>query len=133
MEGKNYNTDDRWYISPSHLLFVHDSDDQTFQHATGNAAVAMAITPAVIFELQQVTIHLAAVGGAAAGNLTITCDSGTNLVYDVNLLTQSMVSVQDYVYQPARPLRFEAGDHIDIVWANPNGIVYGITAVWTVH
>ena len=133
VENKNYNTDDRVYISPTHQMSVHTTDDQTFVETTGAVAVNIAVAPGAVFDLEQVTIHLSAVGGAAAGNLTITCDSGTAAVYDVNLLTQSMVAVQDYVYQPARPLRFQAGDVIDIVWANPNSVTYGITAVWTTH
>lgn len=133
VELKNHNTDDRAYITATHLLYVHESDDQVFTEATGAGAIAVAVTPGVAFDLEQITLHLSAVGGAAAGNLTVTCDSGTAAAYDVNLVTQDMVAVQNLVYQPTRPLRFQDGDEIDIAWANPNSVTYGLTIVYSVH
>ena len=87
----------------------------------------------MVYDLQQIDYHGSAVGGAAAGDLTITRDSGTAAAYDVNYLTQDMVAVDDILYMPVRPIRLQAGDEIDIVWANPNSITWAVTIVWTVH
>lgn len=131
VEGKNYNTDDRWYISPAHRLFVHESPAMTVVSATGAAAVAMVVNPAVEAKIEQMIIHLSAAG--AAGDLTVTLDNGTGAAYDAILLTQSMVSVVDYVWIPARSIYLKATDHLDIVWANASNRTYGIEVVWSAH
>ena len=129
VEIKNATTDDRAIVSATGMLTVHNTEDTTVAIATGNAAVAMAINPAVAFRLERVSIHLSAAG--AAGNLTITQDAGAGGVYDTILLTQDMTSVVDYVWQPTRPYKFIATDHIDIVWANASTRTYGIQVIWS--
>lgn len=94
--------------------------------ATGNAAVAAVVAPAIAFELKCVRIHLSAAGGA--GNLTITIDSSAGAAYDTVVLTQDMTAITDLVWQPNRPIECTyPGTHIDIVWANAANRDYGIT------
>lgn len=92
--------------------------------ATGAAAVSMTVNPAKAWQLEEVRIHLSAVG--AAGNLTITIDANAGTAYDVVLLTQDMTSITDLVWQPDRPIKFENGDKIVIAWANGSTRTYGI-------
>lgn len=100
-----------------------------FARATGAAAVAMTVAPAVKWALREVRIHLSAAGGA--GNLTITVDSGTNAVYDTILLTQDMTAIADLAWQPDFPMIFDANDEIDIAWANAGKKTYGIEVVYS--
>jgi len=131
VEIKNHNTDDRAYISPSHQLSVHETDDQTFDAESNNAAINRTISPGVAFDLEQFHIHLSAAGNA--GDLTITLDANSGATYDVVILTQDMTAVTDFVWQPTRPLRFEAGDSLVIQWANAAARTYGMTTVYTTH
>ena len=106
---------------------------------TGAAAIAGLVAPARQFQLEEVQLHCDAVGGAGTGDLTITLDGGAvAAVYDTILLTQAMVAVQNFVWVPARPMRFTftdgtagGSDHIDIDWDNANGVTYGLTVIYS--
>jgi hypothetical protein len=97
-------------------------------NATGALAIATTLAPAQSFRLKEVRIHLSAVGGA--GNFTATVDAVNGAAYDLNIITQDMTAVVDYIWQPDTPLQFEAGDEIDFAWANANGRTYGLTVVY---
>jgi len=131
VEIKNHNTDDRAYISPSHLLYVHESTDMTPVLATGAGAVAMEVNPGVAAKIEQMTLHLSAAGGA--GNLTITIDKGAGAAYDTVILTLEMTTVEDYLWIPPRPVYLGATDHLDIAWANASSRTYGIEVHWSAH
>jgi len=131
VELKNYGSDDRVFVSATHLLYVHHTDDQTFVTATGSSAVAMVVNPQVDADLQQVAIHLDAVG--ASGTLTIVNDNGAGAAYDTTLLSIDMTAVQNYLWIPARPFRLKATDKLNITWANAGGKTYGIEVVWSKH
>jgi hypothetical protein len=97
-------------------------------NATGAVAVATTLAPAQSFRLKEVRIHLSAAGGA--GNFTATVDAMNGAAYDLNIITQDMTAVVDYVWQPDTPLQFEAGDEIDFAWANAGTKTYGLTVVY---
>lgn len=94
------------------------------ERATGTAAIAKTIAPGRAFQLLEVRVHLSAAGGA--GNFTINHDSGNGSAYDVNIATQDMTAVTDYIFQPDIPMHFDSGDEIDIAWANAGGKTYGL-------
>ncbi|MES0334737.1 MAG: hypothetical protein SFH39_00045 [Candidatus Magnetobacterium sp. LHC-1] len=99
--------------------------------ATGAAAVAMTVTnprPGHKWQLKEVRVHLSAVG--TAGNLTVTIDSGTNVVYDTVLKTQDMTSITDMYWQPEKPIILDSTDEIDIAWANSGTKTYGVEVVY---
>jgi len=98
------------------------------QNATGAAAVATTLAPGASFRLREVRIKLSAVG--AAGNLTITVDAGAGAAYDVNLLTQDMTAVTNFVWVPDTQMQFASTDEIDFVWANASTRTYGLTIVY---
>ena len=100
------------------------------QRATGSAAIAMTIAPGQPFQIDEVRVHLNAVGGATE-NLTITLDSGTSAVYDTVLLTQAMAAASDVVWKPDRPYIFNATDEVDIAYANTNTRTYGVEVIYS--
>jgi len=100
------------------------------QRATGAAAVDVTLSPGIAFQVEEIRIHLSAVGGAAE-NLVVASDSGVLAAYDTTFLTQDMAAVQDIVWQPTRPLLFSANDEIDITYANTNTRTYGLEIYWT--
>jgi hypothetical protein len=97
-------------------------------NATGTVAIATTLVPAQAFRLKEVRIHLSAAGGA--GNFTATVDANAGTAYDLNIITQDMTAVVDFIWQPDTPLQFESGDEIDFAWANANGRTYGLTVVY---
>jgi hypothetical protein len=94
--------------------------------ATGSAAVSLEVAPGSAWQLEDVRVHLNAVGGA--GSLTITADAGAGEAYDVVLASQDMTAAADYVYLPTRPLVFDADDKVVIAWENAGGKTYGVEA-----
>jgi hypothetical protein len=95
---------------------------------TGVVAIATTLAPAQSFRLKEVRVHLSAAGGA--GNFTATVDAINGAAYDLNIITQDMTAVVDYIWQPDTSLQFEPGDEIDFAWANANGRTYGLTIVY---
>ena len=82
----------------------------------------------VDFKIIEVRIHLSGVG--VAGNLTITVDSDVGAEYDINLVTQDMSLVQDFIWRPAPRALFQAGEVVNIAWANANSLTYGLEVIW---
>jgi hypothetical protein len=95
--------------------------------ATGSAALSKIVEPGRAWQLEEIRIHLDAVGGA--GNLTATLDAAAGAEYDAVILTQDMTAVTDLVYVPDRPITFEKGDKLVIAWANAGGKTYGLEVV----
>lgn len=92
--------------------------------ATGSAALSATLAPGRAFQLLEVRIHLSAAGGA--GNFTATVDANAGAPYDLNIITQDMTAVTDFVWQPDYPMHFDSGDKIDFAWTNAGGKTYGL-------
>jgi len=99
-----------------------------FSRSTGALAIASSVAPKQSFQLEEVRVHLSGVGGA--GDLTLSVNSGAGAVYDAVLVTQDMTALADYFYLPSKPLQFQKGDEIDVVWANAGTKTYGVEIVW---
>ena len=97
-------------------------------NATGAVAIATTLAPARAFQLLEVRVHLSDAGGA--GNLTATVDAAAGAAYDLNIITQDMTAITDYVWQPSYPMFFASGDEIDFAWANANTRTYGLTIIF---
>jgi hypothetical protein len=97
--------------------------------ATGAAAIAKTLAPGKKFYLHGIRVHLSAAGGA--GNLTITMDAITGATYDTVVLTQDMTSVVDLAWIPTHPMIFDAGDELDVAWANASTRTYGLEIIWS--
>ena len=92
--------------------------------ATGAVALATTLAPGRAFQLLEVRIHLNEAGGA--GNLTATVDNNAGAAYDLNLITQDMTTIVDFVWQPEYPIHFDKSDEIDFAWANAGTKTYGL-------
>ena len=94
-------------------------------YATGAAAIAETLSVTGAYELRSIRVHLSAVGGA--GDLTITEDNALGAEYDTNLITESMATLTDYVYNylPGQ-LLMQSGDKVDFTWANANSRTWGL-------
>jgi len=113
-------------------LIALTNPTEVFHKATGVAALASTLAPAVAFQIIEIRIHLSAAGGAVgAVGFTGTLDSATNAAYDYQLFSEDMTLLTDFVYQPSQPLYFEAGDEIDFAYANGSTRTYGLTVVYT--
>ena len=102
--------------------------DISVERETGSSAIAKTLVPAAPWQFEEIRIHLSAAGGA--DDLTMTINHGTAAAYDVVILTQDMTSVVDFVWAPDEPMKFAAGDELDIAWANAGGRTYGLEIVW---
>ena len=96
--------------------------------ATGAAAIASTLAPGVAWQLEEIRVHLSAVG--ASGNFTATVDNESGAAYDEVLVTQDMTAVTDYIWHPTRPKEFKAGDEVDFAWANAGTKTYGLEVIW---
>ena len=99
--------------------------------ATDNGTVAIEISSARAYQVEEVRIHLNAVGGGGAGNFIISLNALGGAVYDVVFLTQDMAAVADLVWLPTRPHPFVAGDIFKVDFTNTNGKTYGLEVVWS--
>lgn len=95
---------------------------------TGAVALAHTLAPTQSFRLKEVRIHLSAAGGA--GNFTAKVDAINGTAYDLNIITQDMTAVVDFIWQPTHEMQFESGDEIDFAWANVGTKTYGLTVVY---
>lgn len=100
---------------------------------TDNIAMDEELKPKVRFRLEEVRLHLDAVGGTGSGSFTITLSSAKGSEYDVVLISEDMAAVQDYVFRPGYDQRvlFDKEDVLKFEWANANGKVYGLEVIWS--
>jgi hypothetical protein len=96
-------------------------------NATGAGAISKTITPGTPFLLHQISVHLSAAG--AAGNLTLNSDDNLGAAYDINMITQDMTSIVDFIQTFDPPIRFTQGDQLVIAWANGSGRTYGLKVI----
>jgi hypothetical protein len=91
---------------------------------TGAAALSSTLAPGRAFQLLEVRIHLSAV--VASGNFTATVDANAGAAYELNIITQDMTSIVNYIFQPDFPMIFDYGDEIDFAWTNAGTKTYGL-------
>jgi len=103
----------------------------TERATASNGAISIIIAPKSAWQLDEIRIHLSAVGGA--GNLTATVDANAGATYDTVILTQDMTAVADLVFKPERPLLFDKGDQLIIAWANVGNKAYGVEVKFDVR
>ena len=102
-----------------------------FSIATGAAAIAKAVNPAVKFRLLAITLHLSS-APTTSQSLTATLDAGDGSAYDVVLVSRdlSVGSVTDQVWVFGLGYEFEADDHIDIAYTNTDERTYGLRIIY---
>lgn len=96
-----------------------------FTPTTGAGAVSIALTDTKTWILTQIGIHLSKAG--ASGNLVVKVDAIDGSAYDVVLLTQDMTLITDLLWTESVVL--QAGDIVNITWANAGSATYGIKCV----
>ena len=96
---------------------------------TGGAAMAVsAVVPAgSTYRLVSVTLNMSA-APTTSENFTITLDANAGAVYDVLLysLDLSTGSTTDIVWYPDELFLLEAGDAVDVAYANTDVGTYGV-------
>jgi len=106
-------------------------NDPIITPTTGSGAISATYNPGVAFYLDRVTLHLSS-APITSENFTITLNAKDGSVYDTILLSidLSANSVTDLLWGPGdEPLLCEAGDAIDIAYANTDGNTYGLRVV----
>ena len=101
------------------------------ERVTGAVAIAKTIAPGKPWQLEEMRIHLSAVGGA--GNLTATMDAEGGVAYDNVLHTVDMSAQTDVTWQPTRPRLFAKGDELDFAWPNAGGKTYGMEIIYSIE
>ena len=99
--------------------------------ATGAAAIAKSSAAhTTAFLLHSVTVHLSA-APTTSENLTITLNALAGAAYDTLLskVNPAAGALTDIVYIPDVPLLCQAGDVIDVAFANTNTKTYGVRIV----
>jgi glycerol-3-phosphate acyltransferase PlsY len=96
----------------------------TLRATAANGAIAATLAPGRAFQLTEVRLHLSGAGGAT--NLTATVDANAGAAYDLNIITQDMTAVVNYIWQPDFPMHFDSGDEIDFAFSNGNNRTYGL-------
>jgi hypothetical protein len=103
----------------------------TFDVATGAAAIAKSSAAhATAFLLHSVTCHFSA-APTTSENLTVTLNAVAGAAYDTVLckVNPAAGSLTDIVYLPDVPLLCQAGDVVDVAFANTNTKTYGVRIV----
>lgn len=95
----------------------------------GSGAMAVAMDVDDYIQLEEVRLHLSAVGGASE-NFEVTIDSHLGSEYDIVLKAQDMNAVTDVHYQPTRPVFIHKDDVIDCTYANTNGKAWGLEVIF---
>jgi len=96
----------------------------------GNAAINQAFEMTGEWQLEEVRLHLSAVGGAAE-NFTITVDSAKGEEYDIVLSTTAMAGSANVQYKPTRPDTFGPGDALSFAYANTNTQTWGLEIIYS--
>ncbi len=104
-----------------------------FSVGTGSVSVAIAVTPLYNFRLLSTTAHFGA-APSSSGDFTLTLDSGTGTAYDTLLFKHDPKDggITDMIKTFGEGYEFASGDHIDIVYANPNSVSYGIRTTYEI-
>ncbi len=106
---------------------------QLIDRATGAAAINHSLSKGYKWQFEELRLHLhpqGTVGGAAAGNLTLTIQSATDAVYSTRLLTVDMVTVGDVVYRPPATIKLDKNDRLLVAWTNTNAREWGLELVY---
>ena len=98
----------------------------SINYGTGAAAIAEAVAPGRTCRIVSVLIHLSA-APTAAGNVTVTLNSGGGGAYDTVLNSTSLVGTTDFAWMPNNDLYLSGGDSLDVAYVNTNTLTYGVT------
>lgn len=96
---------------------------------TGSGNISYALKPAVVWQVEEVRLHLSAAGGA--NDFAITLDAGAGAAYNAVLLTEDMTTVTDLIWRPDRPVVLKATDELEFTWTNGSGRTFGLEVVWS--
>lgn len=101
--------------------------------STGSTAISKTFQPPIAtrpWKLILISLHLN-LAASTSENFIVDIDDNDNAVYDRNLITQDMASVQDLDEDfNGIPREFDAGDKIVITYANSNSKTYGLLIDW---
>ncbi len=129
VEIKDGDEDHRAHVSAGGLLSVFSTRDYVSARATGSGALSLVASPGVPWRLEQVRVHLSAVG--ASGDLVMDVDDGDGAEYNARLLTQPMATISDFVWRPQNGVILGATDDVSVTWANAGGVTYGIKITYS--
>jgi len=115
-------------LSAGGLMVFPVVSHSKFHKSMGTAAIASTLAPGVNWQLEEIRIHLSAVG--VAGDFTATMNHKDGTAYDVVILTKDMTAVTDYVWHCERPMEFGSLTELDFAWANASSRTYGLEVIW---
>ena len=111
------------------LIYVHAK--YIAETLTTTDTFKLTLAPECPFEFGGFNLHLDA-ASLTAEDLTITLDAGAGSVYDDNIYTKDMNTLQNLIWNiKDNPLLFtHKDDQLDFAWANSNTKTYGLEVFW---
>ena len=101
---------------------------------TGSGALAETVAPVLnsgqSWRLEEIRIHLSAVGGAGATNFTAKLDHESGAEYDLVILDQDLTAITDLSFQPDRSLEYGKDTELDIEYDNNNSVTWGLEILY---
>jgi hypothetical protein len=98
-------------------------------HGTGTSAINLSHVVPVgrTYEVCSVTVRLSS-APTTAGTLAVTLDSGLGSNYDATLYSvdPSVGATTSIVWVPTSPMYLDAGDAVDVTYANTDMRTYGV-------
>lgn len=76
-----------------------------------NGAFKLSLTPGKIFRIDTVMLHLSVVHPSVE-DFVIWVSNGYGSAYNQIIISQAFSGVNDYLWQPTRPLQFNSDDQI---------------------
>ena len=98
------------------------------QYFTGAGNLAEIVAPGAACELEEVRLHLPAVGGS--NTFSVSVASGRAPEHNIVLHTKDMSAATDDHYQPTRPVPLLPEDSIGLSWTNAGGLTWGLEVIW---
>jgi len=94
----------------------HEQNKQHFEfYETGGVdglrTASLSLTDSMPFYLEDVRLHLSVVH-ASVEDLAIRLSAINGSAFNQIFISQAMLNVKDYMWQPDRPILFNSGDHL---------------------
>ena len=116
--------------SLSVALWDVTSPKQLRSYTTGSGSLSVTVNPNAKFSLDEVRLNVD-VTPVTSGAFKINLDANEGAAFDLNFLTQNMVTVQDLWWTPDNETTYVKGDKVIFTWANSDSGTYGLEVLYS--
>ena len=79
-------------------------------------------------QIEEVRLHLSAVGGGGTATISLVSDYSVN--HNIVFKTQDMTSAADLHWQPTRPIFISKDDELSVAFANASSLQWGVEILY---